>query len=128
MTLIMNRNQSNIDEGLQEIIQMLEAGQTTYVDNDYMLFNESLNKGELINKFAPKSRVNQQLESIAKLLHHGAAHHEILRDESSQKATRSLMGFLKQSLLSHLKKPSISNIKFKSKTKASNETELKAVK
>lgn len=128
MTLLINRHQSNIDEGLEEIIQMLEAGQTTYVDNDYILFNESLNKGELINKYAPKSRVNQQLECIAKLLHHGAAHHEVMRDEGTQKTTQSLMGFMKQSLMTHLKKPSLINIKFKSKKTESDQPELKAVK
>ncbi|UQB43067.1 AAA family ATPase [Thiomicrospira microaerophila] len=67
--LIMNRYHAGSDTYLNQIIEALQVPTVFYVNNDFMLFNESLKNAVLINAFSKESVVNQQLVRIAQDLH-----------------------------------------------------------
>ncbi len=105
LKLIINRNQSSVDDNLRSVIKALEVGCIAYVDNDYMLFNESLINGELIEKFAPHSKVNKQLQGISHMLHHGVPHQEMPSQVDVKKANNNFSELLKYQLLKRIKRP-----------------------
>lgn len=67
--LIVNRHQNNSDEYVDQVIDAFKIAQVFYVENDFLLFNESLKNAILINDFSRDSHVNEQLNAIAKALH-----------------------------------------------------------
>lgn len=83
LKLIMNRSTSHGDEMLQEVIDALKLDTVARVDNDYLGFNESLREGKLLKEFKPDSPVNQQLLSIANMLHNGSLQLESINHKTS---------------------------------------------
>jgi pilus assembly protein CpaE len=67
--LIVNRHQNSSDEYVDQVIDAFKVAQVFYVENDFLLFNESLKNAILINDFSKDSHVNEQLNVIAKALH-----------------------------------------------------------
>ncbi|WP_024850510.1 AAA family ATPase [Hydrogenovibrio kuenenii] len=78
--LIINRDTSNQDEMLEEVIDALEVDKVARVSNDYISFNESLKEGLLLKEFNPESKVNRQLNCIANMLHNGSINVEVKED------------------------------------------------
>lgn len=72
LKLIINRDASNQDEMMEEVIESLEVDRIARVSNDYLGFNESLKQGILLKEFNPESKVNRQLNCIANMLHNGS--------------------------------------------------------
>jgi pilus assembly protein CpaE len=72
LKLIINRDASNQDEMMEEVIESLEVDRIARVSNDYIGFNESLKQGILLKEFNPESKVNRQLNCIANMLHNGS--------------------------------------------------------
>uniref|UniRef100_Q31EV5 Flp (Type IV) pilus assembly ATPase CpaE homolog n=1 Tax=Hydrogenovibrio crunogenus (strain DSM 25203 / XCL-2) TaxID=317025 RepID=Q31EV5_HYDCU len=72
LKLIINRDHSNQDEMMEEIIGVMDVDRTVRVYNDYQNFNGSLREGQLLNTFSPEAKVNQQLNAIANMLHNGS--------------------------------------------------------
>lgn len=72
LKLIINRDHSNQDEMMEEIIGVMDVDRTVRVYNDYQNFNGSLREGQLLNAFSPEAKVNQQLNAIANMLHNGS--------------------------------------------------------
>lgn len=72
LKLIINRDHSNQDEMMEEIIGVMDVDRTVRVYNDYLSFNGSLKEGQLLKTFSQDARVNQQLHAIANMLHNGS--------------------------------------------------------
>lgn len=77
LKLIVNRDTSNQDEMLEEVIDALEVDKVARVSNDYMSFNDSLKEGVLLREFNPESKANRQLNCIANMLHNGSLNVEV---------------------------------------------------
>jgi pilus assembly protein CpaE len=67
--LIVNRHQAKSDDYVDQVISAFKIAQVFYVNNDFLLFNESLKNAVLIADFSKESRVNAQLNLIANALH-----------------------------------------------------------
>lgn len=78
--LVINRDTSNQDETLEEVIDALEVDKVARVSNDYMNFNESLKEGVLLREFNPEAKANRQLNCIANMLHNGSLNVEVKDD------------------------------------------------
>ncbi|MDG4812297.1 AAA family ATPase [Hydrogenovibrio sp. 3SP14C1] len=72
LKLIINRDHSNQDEMMEEVIGVMDVDRTVRVYNDYQSFNGSLKEGQLLKAFSPDAKVNQQLNAIANMLHNGS--------------------------------------------------------
>ncbi|MPQ77580.1 AAA family ATPase [Hydrogenovibrio sp. JE_KL2] len=77
LKLIINRDTSNQDEMMEEVIEALGVDKVARVSNDYIGFNESLKQGVLLKEFNPESKVNRQLICIANMLHNGSVTMEV---------------------------------------------------
>ncbi|GAB6035350.1 AAA family ATPase [Galenea microaerophila] len=86
LKLIINRNTSHHNALIEELIDALEVGSVSRVDNDYQTFNEALVEGVLLEQYRPDSPVNAQLTRIANMLHNGTELPEV-REDSQQKTS-----------------------------------------
>ncbi|BBN58927.1 AAA family ATPase [Hydrogenovibrio marinus] len=80
LKLIVNRDTSNQDDMMEEVIEALEVDKIARVSNDYISFNESLKQGVLLKDFNPQSKVNRQLNCIANMLHNGSVTMDVQDD------------------------------------------------
>lgn len=76
--LIINRNTTHNDEMMDEVIEALKVDTVVRVSNRYIDFNESLKEGVLLKDYRPDSIVNEQLRSVATMLHNGSLHIEAI--------------------------------------------------
>ena len=72
LRLVMNRSTSNPDPAMEDVIHSLDVETVVSIDNDYMVFNDSLKEGLLITQYNPSARVNAQLNGLAQMLHNGS--------------------------------------------------------
>lgn len=77
LKLIINRDSSNEDDMMEEVIEAMEVDRVSRVFNDYISFNGSLREGQLLTQFNPDARVNHQLHQIANMLHNGSYHMDV---------------------------------------------------
>jgi pilus assembly protein CpaE len=92
--LIVNRNTSDLDEMLEEVIDALDVDTVARVANDYVGFNESLKEGRLLKEFNPDALVNKQLLNIANMLHTGSVQLEPVVERATPETNESLFSFL----------------------------------
>lgn len=88
LTLLVNRSQQNIDQGIKEVIDYLNFNAVRYVNNDYFLFNDSMNRGQLIKDTKPESLVNKQICAIAHQLQFGVAMEVQQEDSAKENVTK----------------------------------------
>ncbi len=68
LKFILNRRTDQGDEIINELLGALQIPVTAEVENNYMTFLEALQKGCLLNEFAPQSLASRQIRDIASLL------------------------------------------------------------
>lgn len=90
--MIVNRNTSQHDEMLDEVIDAIKVNTVVRVANQYVDFNESLKEGVLLKEFNPDSIVNAQLNNIANMLHSGGLHTEALDSVQESQRKKGLAG------------------------------------
>ncbi|RUM93034.1 MAG: pilus assembly protein CpaF [Thiomicrospira sp.] len=90
LKLIINRDHSNQDEMMEEIIGVMDVDRTVRVYNDYQSFNGSLKEGQLLKAFSQDAKVNQQLHAIANMLHNGSFQMESVSTQPQKPAFQFL--------------------------------------
>jgi pilus assembly protein CpaE len=73
LKLIFNRKTSQGGEFINELLDALGIAVSAEIENNYLVFLEALQKGKLLEEFAPDSIPNQEMKKIAAMLLPGNA-------------------------------------------------------
>jgi len=68
LKLIFNRQTSQGGELINELLDALGIAVSAQIENNYLVFLEALQKGQLLEEFAPDSKPNQEMRQIAAML------------------------------------------------------------
>lgn len=76
LKLIFNRKTSQGGELINKLLDALGIAVAAEIENNYQIFMEALQKGELLEEFAPESAANREMRKIAAMLLPGHAEHD----------------------------------------------------
>ena len=71
LRLVLNRHTAMGEEMIEELIKAMSLPVAARVANDYLSFLECIREGELLHNHTPDSLPDQQIHSVAEMLHQG---------------------------------------------------------